>query len=102
MSSSDVESAALQRMLKYDEKAWARSRAKDYGSLDFVATKAYEFLLCQQRLQDLDHNSLNSDRKRHIQEKTDEIMKDIALSPRKKYGQANGTGDHSESLYDVN
>lgn len=84
-STSEIDSVQMQKKLKFDAKAWALSQTRDFGALDFVALKTYEFLHCQQKLKDLDHNSLASDRKRVVDEKADLIMKDIALSARKKY-----------------
>jgi len=54
----------------------------------------------QKKLGKMDHNSLNSDRKVQVENKTDLIMKDIALSAKKHYnrlGSADGTG-----LFDIN
>lgn len=79
-----------------------KSQAKDFGLLDFVALKTQEFLHFQQKLQGLDHNSGNSDRKRNIEEKTDLLMKDIALSGRKQYKQGSMGAETNKELFDVN
>ena len=76
---------ALRKMLKIDEKSWAKCRPKDFGALDFVALKTHEFLTMQNKLRSLDYNSLNSDRGHTLDNKVDMMMKDIALSARKKY-----------------
>jgi hypothetical protein len=48
----------------------------------------------------MDHNSLNSDRKVQVENRTDLIMKDIALSAKKHYNRM-GSAD-GKDLYDIN
>ena len=72
-------------MLRIDEKAWLKCRPKDFGALDFVALKTHEFLVMQHKLSQLDHNSLLSDRTAVVDHKVDMMMKDLALTQRKKF-----------------
>ena len=87
-------------MLKIDEKSWLKCRPRDFGALDFVALKTHEFLLMQHKLSQLDHNSLHSERQSTLDYKVDMMMKDIALSNRKKY-KTNANSDGKE-LFDIN
>ena len=86
-------------MLKKNQRAWAEVTRKDFGAVDFIANKTQEFLEVQRKLGNLDHNSLNSDRANVVENKVDIMMKDIAITGRKKYSMMAGS-DGSE-LFDV-
>ena len=87
-------------MLRLDERSWGQCRPEDFGKLDFVALKTFEFLAIQKKLRKLDYNSLSSDRRSTIEARADAMMKDIALCARRKYSRfANAGGQH---LFDIN
>ena len=87
-------------MLRLDERAWGQSRPEDFGKLDFVALKTFEFLAIQKKLRKLDYNSLRSDRRSTIEARADLMLKDIALCARRKYSRfASAGGQH---LFDIN
>ena len=83
ISSDGANTQNTMKMLKFDARTWAQCKPKDFGALDFVALKTQEFMVVQKKLGKMDHNSLNSDRKVQVENKTDLIMKDIALSAKK-------------------
>ena len=104
-------------MMRLDEKTWAKCRTKniDYQTKfkdmffeeynaasihDFVIAKTKEFLDMQHQLNSLDHNSLNSDRASSMATRIDHMMKELALSSRKRYSRL--AGDDGNQLFDIN
>jgi len=88
-------------MLRFDRKTWAKCNqgTSQDGPNDFVTTKTNEFLTMQKQLGCLDYNSLNSDRKKKLTDRVDLLMKDIAISTRKRYKRISA-GDGNE-IFDV-
>ena len=64
-----------------------------------MAAKTNEFLTMQKQLGCLDYNSLNSERKKKLTDRVDLLMKDIAISTRKKYKRMSA-GDGNE-IFDI-
>ena len=62
--------------------------------------KTSEFLAVQTKLGALDYNSLASDRSHIVDGKVDLLMKDIAITGRKRYSQM--PGKDGQELFDVN
>ena len=107
---------ALQQMMRLDEKTWAKCRTKNidfqtkfkdiffenYNAAsvhDFVLLKTKEFLEMQTMLNSMDHNSLNSERASSITTRVDHMMKEIALSSRKKYSRL--ADEDGKQLFDI-
>ena len=83
-SQSSLENAALTKLLKFDSRTWADCQERKNKN-GFVQRKTQEFMNIMHQMGRLDHNSLASDRKSNIETKVDSMMKDIAISARKRY-----------------
>lgn len=67
-------------ILKIDNRALNIHKQKAYGMMDFATQKAREFLLIQDSLNCLDHNSQNSDNDSKLNIKADKLIKNIGSS----------------------
>ena len=64
-------------ILKIDNRALHIHKQKAYGMMDFATQKAREFLLIQDSLNSLDHNSQQSDHDSKVNIRAEQLIKNI-------------------------